>query len=117
MGKQLVVGRAGRKDFQSVNGGVSGGLQLGQSGAREIFVEEKFHSLNSSGFNAFHGGQTTGKFQARADVRLLERRIIPQNILKGLPGGHRADDIGDKNPRAAHHGFAVANGRIETDAV
>jgi len=45
MGKQLVVGRAGRKDFQSVNGGVSGGLQLDESGAREISVEEKFHSL------------------------------------------------------------------------
>ena len=50
VGKQLVVCDAGRKDFQSVNGGVSGGLQLGEGRTRKIFVEEKVHALNWSGY-------------------------------------------------------------------
>ena len=78
VGEQPVVRRAGRKNFQSVRGRVTGGLQLGQSGPREIFIEEKFHR-RASGFHAFHGGQVAGKFEARTDVELLERRIILQD--------------------------------------
>jgi hypothetical protein len=105
------------KRGQRVNGGVAGGLQLGEGGAREIFVEEKFHSPEASGFDAFHRRQIAGKFQTRADVQIFERRIILQNVLHGLPAGNRTDNIGDKNARATHHGFAVANGGIETDVV
>ncbi len=72
VGKQLVVCGAGRKNFQRVNSGVSGGLQLNEGGARKIFVEEKVHALNLSAFDAFHRGQAAGKFQTRADVQIFE---------------------------------------------
>ena len=70
-----------------------------------------------SDLDTFHGGQTPGKFQTRTDVVFLERMIILQNFMVGLPGGNRPHNIGHKNPRATHHRFSVANGGIETDPV
>ena len=42
--------------------------------------DEPHGAVQVSGFDAFHGGQVAVKFQARADVRLLEGGIVQQDV-------------------------------------
>jgi hypothetical protein len=50
-------------------------------------------SSAASGFDGFHGLQSTGEFQADADAVFRQRGIILQNFPVRLTGGDCAADV------------------------
>jgi len=61
-------------------------------------------------------GQLADKFEGGADI-FSGKVIFTPEILRGHAAREAADDERDRDSRAANHGLAVAEGRINNDTI
>src|ERR1039458_1329671 len=112
----LGVGRMPKAKVARVFAGVTEARAQCQGRARHIGVHEKAHGLRGEEMKRFLFGEFADEFEGGADVFHGEVVFLPQ-LLKRHAAGEAADDERDGHPRATDDGLAVADGRVNDDAV
>ena len=115
-GGNFGVGRMPQADVARVFAGVAKAGQQRKGRARHVGVHEKAHGLRGEQMKGLLFGQIADVFEGGADVFHGQVVFLPQ-LLKGHAAGEAADHERDGHSRATDDGLAVADGRVNDNAV